>query len=145
MAKSNRVLEQLARLEQRTTIRRGKFVDIMNTHAIHSLSHKEKKDFFNYVRTRKRAQRLLIGFLSFSLVFGIFLRPVISGNAIGSEYAGNLASTGLLAVFAVLFIGLIIYNIRNKKINAKFKSHIDIAEKAIHYTVVPKVDKLTDS
>jgi len=129
---SLRALEEIAKLEQRNAIKRGKFLTMFNTHAVQSLPRKEKEEFFNYLKKNKKTNLFLILSSFLLIITATVLRPELTGNVIFTkESTASSLSTIFIAIFAILIIIIVIMKLRKNSIKSKMKEHIRIADKAI--------------
>lgn len=124
-----RATETIARLEQRNAIRDGKFIAMINTHAVQSLSLKEKKEFFEYLREKGKVKKFLL--LSSFLMFTLFVcvKFNLTGNVIIiEEEIGSYLSTFSISIFGLAILILLIIMSRERKINRRFDEHVQVVE-----------------
>ena len=131
--KSCIVIEELARLEQRRQLKKGKFVSLFNTSTVHNLDSEEKKEFFNYLKRKKRPVRLLASFFLLMAIGFFVVKTKVTGLTVVEDPTIN---SGLSVIFAGLAVASILLGFflfrRDKEIRRKFKEHIEIAEKRLH-------------
>lgn len=127
--KSWRALEEIARLEQRLEIKKGRFVSLINTPAIKSLTPEEKKEFFAYMKNKGKLGKFLSISAILTLILAIFFRKEITGGIIfESSPTIDLISIFFLMVFIILLLAIIYLKIRENKRKSKFRSHMKLAE-----------------
>jgi len=132
MEEGFKALEELARLEQRIELKRGRFVNVLNTPCIKRLSYDKKKRFFNYLKHKKLKFRLLMIVAFISLAGILAFSPQITGNVIIENPGLNY---GVVVIFALIFLGIIVimFFLRNLEnhLNKRLKSHMLLAESSI--------------
>ncbi|PIN77069.1 hypothetical protein COV15_03275 [Candidatus Woesearchaeota archaeon CG10_big_fil_rev_8_21_14_0_10_34_12] len=132
MKKTCRALEELARLEQRLELKKGKFVGLIHTPTIKSLSEEEKKEFFDYMKRKGRIGKFLSVSAVISLILAVIFRKELTGNIISENaYHTDLVSIIFLGIFIALAIINISLKSREKKINRKLREHMRLAESII--------------
>jgi hypothetical protein len=127
-----KALEALSRFEQRLALKKGKFVDVLNTPCIKRLSYDQKKRFFNYLKHKKVKVRLLVILAFISLAGILAFSPQITGNVIIEDPTLNY---GVVIIFTLIFIGIIgiSFLLRGFEghLNKRLKSHLALAESSI--------------
>jgi len=127
-----RAVEEIAKLEQRNAIKRGRFVTMFNTHAVKSLPKDEREEFFNYLKKNKRINFFIILISLSSIITSIILRPSFTGNVISLEESTVLnLSTLFVSIFLISLAIFAFTKWRKNSIRAKMKDHIRIAENVI--------------
>lgn len=130
--KSFEALEEIAKLEQRNSLKRGKFLTLFHTPAVKSLDKNERREFFNYLRAKKAKNIFLIIIALVSFICIFVFRSGLTGGAvaeIGKEIGG--ISWVFATVFLVSLLLLIYEWAEDFALQKRFKRHIKIAEKAI--------------
>lgn len=132
--KSWRAIEEIAKLEQRTAMRHGKFVSLIHTPSIKSLSNSEKEEFFNYMKSRGKIGKFLSVIILFSFLIPLVFRKEILGNAV----IENISSANSFSYFVIgytlfLILAILILNfVMRKNRDRQFDRHVLLAERAIH-------------
>ena len=124
-----RATETIARLEQRNAIRAGKFISMINTRIVQGLSMKEKKEFFEYLKSKGRMKTCLL--ISSILMFVLFVcaKFNFTGNVISiEEKVVNYISILSVSIFGLAILILLIISSKERKINRLFDRHVKIAE-----------------
>lgn len=126
-------IEHLARFEQRRQLKKGYFVSLFNTPCVQNLPNKEKKQFFSYLKRKKRAPKLFIGVLAL-LLLGAF---IFSSKLTGLTTLENQSNSLIIPLIFILAIVIIIAAFlitfkRNNLLSDRFNNSIEIAEKRLH-------------
>lgn len=130
--KSFEALEEIAKFEQRNSLKRGKFLTLFNTYAVKSLGRSERMEFFNYLRAKKAKNIFLIlaAAASLACIF-IFNFGITGGSIFEVENEAGWISWALIAVFVISFLLLIYEKAGEHALKKRFRKHIKLAEKAI--------------
>jgi len=132
MAKSWRALEEIARLEQRLEIRKGKFISLIHTPSIKALTPEERKDFFKYMKNKGKIGKFLSVIAVLTLMVGIVFRKELTGGIVSENIISSNLFSIILMVIAIILLLIIIYlKAREKRIKKKFKEHMRLAERLI--------------
>ncbi|MEK6856049.1 MAG: hypothetical protein AABX66_02725 [Nanoarchaeota archaeon] len=124
-----RALEEIAKLEQRTALRHGNFLTLFNTPSVKSLNKKEKEAFFQHLRRKKRANKIVLSISILSLLGILLIKSKLTGNVILNEGGSTSIASLLLVVFLFMIIIMFGLKLRERHIKNRFKSHISLLER----------------
>jgi hypothetical protein len=123
-------VEELAKLEQRHELRNGKFVTMFSTQAVNSLTHEEKRQFFNHLKRRKARDGILLCAAAVMLAASFAASPSLTGRAVvASPLAGGQLSYAFLAAFIIAGAAFAIVKHGERSKKRRFRGHVGIAEK----------------
>lgn len=126
------LVDRLIKIEQKISVKYGKFLKYNQTVCYKELDNEDKKRYKKYLNNKKKKELTLSILLGLSLFTVLFFNAGFTGNVIGIDNKSNnvIIFSILLIVLVLLIIAYFVFKkLKNKKYNPLFKPLENIAFK----------------
>ena len=127
-----KVVEEIARVEQRLAAKDGKIIGLEDTESFKRLKPEEKTKFNLYKKRIGLGRKVAYGLVLFGFVLIVLTRAGITGQVIGISES----TLSLLQIFGVVFLIAVLaifvsISIAEKRIDKRFRENLKIIEKYV--------------